>query len=89
MIAVAALPARLPEELGHSHGTQSGLANPVLVRAAFPGAASSKVLVEQQETPRVEQRREPPERAERRGVEVGVEGGERHPTNSLSELGCE
>src|ERR1700690_3603216 len=54
VVAIAALPARLSKELGDAHGTQAGLAEPVLVRAALRGAAASKIFVEQQETPRVE-----------------------------------
>jgi hypothetical protein len=89
MIGVAAPPTCLSKELGDAHGPHSGFARPVLVRTAFPGASSSEVLVEEQEASRIEERCEPPKRAQRRGVEISVERSEGHPTDTLSELGCE
>ena len=86
MVLVAASAADLTEELRDPHGPQPGLALPVLVRTAFFGASSSEVLIEQQQTPGVEQRCQPSERAQRRRVEIGVERGERHPTDPPSEV---
>jgi len=86
MIPVAVLPARLAEELGDPHGLHSGLTSPVLVRAAFSGAVGTEILIEEQEAPGVEQWGEPPQRAECRRVDVGVERRECHAPDASGEV---